>query len=472
MNGPERTRVLAIALGEATWDRIDRYSSRLPFLAGLEASGVRGTTLASQPLDVATSWANIVTGRSPGAHGAFTSLIPDGRGGYRYVRPDDLGVPSLWHLLGGAGVAGGVFNVDLADPADPGPATSFLVTHDPRPRVHPGIVYPPEVYADLTRRFGRWETGAADKTDAEWKEVVERETTVGTDVIVDLLTNRPWRFALVHSHPVAKAQHRFWDDGTDTLEWTYATVDRSLARIADAVGPDTWLFVFSECGAGPICSTVHLNEWLAREGYLHRRAGAARQAGLGVARLQRRLRRFLPRSEALSRLKMRLFGRVASSNVDWDRTRAFAPGNTDQIVLTGPPGDRAAVADEIAGRLGDLRDPEGRRVVERVIRREEWHSTWEHTPDLLVVWADDAFVPVESFDDDVPVFDDWIQPGGSRLFGSHRRHGVLLVRGPGAPHADLGTVATLDLAPTWFDLLGVPIPAEFEGSSFADRLRA
>jgi len=465
-------RILAVAVGEATWDRLHRFGSGLPYLSGLEASGARGTTLASQPLDVATNWANIITGRSPAAHGVFTSLVPDGHGGRRYTRADDLGAPPLWHLLGAAGVPSGVFNVDLADPADAGPATSFLVTHDPRPRVHSGVVYPPEVYADLTGRFGRWESGASDRTPEEWKEMTDREATVQVDVIAHLLTTRPWRFALVHLHEVAKAQHRFWDDGTDRLEWTYQRADRSLARLAEAVGPDTLLFVFSECGAGPIRSSVHLNVWLEQEGFLRRRHGAVQHAGRGLARLQRRVRAILPRSELLSRLKVKVFGKVSASNVDWDRTRAFAPGDTDQILLLGPPDERASLASEITERLLALRDPDGHRVVERVIQRDEWHSAWEHTPDLLVVWSDDAYVPTESFSEDAPVFEGWMRAGDAPLAGSHRRHGVVLVGGRGVPPVDLGTVGAIDLAPTWFDLLGVPVPVEFEGKSFADRLRS
>jgi arylsulfatase A-like enzyme len=47
---------------------------------------------------------------------------------------------------------------------------------------------------------------------------------------------------------------------------------------------------------------------------------------------------------------------------------------------------------------------------------------------------------------------------------------MLLVYGPGIEPGNLGPVKTVDLVPTWLELLGVPMPEGLEGSSFAPRV--
>jgi predicted AlkP superfamily phosphohydrolase/phosphomutase len=270
---------------------------------------------------------------------------------------------------------------------------------------------------------------------------------------------------------IGRAQHRFWDDESGTLQRVYAAVDRAIASIVAAVGPETVVFVFSECGAGPIRHAVHLNAWLEREGFLNRRKGAVQRAGFHLARAHKRLRRVLPRTFDLSGLKMRVRSRITASNIDWSRTRAFALGDTSEIVFRVPASEHAGLAEQLRARLLTLRDPDGRRVVEDVIYRPGGKAPANAAPDLIVVWENDAYMPMERFDDSGRIFDDWCPEFTAWKFtGSHRREGMLLVGGAGIGNEDVGKVRLIDLVPTWLELLGVEVPDELEGSSFAARL--
>ena len=464
-------RVLALGLAEASWDCIHdpSFAAYLPLLTHMESEGARGITLAPQPLVSEALWATVVTGRSAGAHGVFGSARRDGHGSPRAVSGTELAVPPIWRLVEDAGLPVGTFNVSFTDP--PQTATGFMVSRDARPKIHPRLVHPPALYPRLRGRFGQWTMLTMAQTKPEWTSLVPHELDTRTDVLIDLLRTRPWSFALVHMLEVAGAQHRFWNDGTGTLRAVYAAADRAMAKLVEAAGQDTIVFVFSDCGAGPIRHGLDLNAWLEQQGYLHRRRGPVQRLGLSLARVHKRARRLLPRAFDLSGFKMRVRAAISASNVEWSRTRAFSPADASEIVFNVPARERGELADELRSRLLALRDPEGRRVVEDVIPREAWGAPGDSAPDLTIVWEDDAYVPTETFDERGRVFVDWCPQFVDWTFtGSDRREGMLLVSGPGIERTDVGRVRTVDLVPTWLELLGVDIPKELEGSSFAAKL--
>jgi predicted AlkP superfamily phosphohydrolase/phosphomutase len=120
---------------------------------------------------------------------------------------------------------------------------------------------------------------------------------------------------------------------------------------------------------------------------------------------------------------------------------------------------------ELRSRLLTLRDPEGYRVVEEVIPLKDGG--------LSIVWDDDAYVPVDDFESRDQVFVDWRPDSPDWTFtGNHRREGILLASGPGIARTNLGRLKTVDLVPTWLDLLDVAKPKDLEGASFAEKLIA
>lgn len=264
------------------------------------------------------------------------------------------------------------------------------------------------------------------------------------------------RFVLARVTEVSRVQHRHWGD--PSVRTIYEAVDRTLARLIEAAGPDTILFIFSECGAGPLRHGVQLNAWLEREGFLHRRPLPSARTAVSLVRAYRllpaSLRRWLHRRVPAA--KSRAKTAMLSADIDWSRTRALAHAATGEIVL------KTDVAAEVRERLLALRDPEGRRVVEDVIAGDGI---------LQVVWDDDAYAPCENLATPNEVFVEWRIDGREAPYaGCHRREGLVIVHGPGVTSTDLGRIATTDFVPTWLDLLGVPIPDEIKGRSFAGRL--
>ena len=163
--------------------------------------------------------------------------------------------------------------------------------------------------------------------------------------------------------------------------------------------------------------------------------------------------------------------------MDWSRTRAYALG-LGQIYLNLEgreshgvvrPDDAKALDDKIRRELLTLRDPkDDAQVLLDVYRGDElYHGPYiDNAPDLVVGFADGYRVGF--FDAEGGLSRNVVENNDERWSGDHCgasstiSGGVLFVNRPLArPNP-----AITDVAPTVLDLLGVPLRAEFDGSSF------
>jgi predicted AlkP superfamily phosphohydrolase/phosphomutase len=415
--------------------------------------GASAIAVAPQPLDPDPLWAAVVTGKTS----------RDGERSVPGLTAADLTAPPIWRLLEEAGVPSGVFNLKLT--TRPEAVTGFMFARDARPLIRQDLVHPPSLYPRLREQFGVWTTTSTARTKEEWTSVVLREMETRTDVLAELLRTRPWKFALAQLPEVSRAQHRFWQE-PDSVRSIYVAADRAIGRLMDVAGPEATVFVFSECGAGPIRHGVQLNTWLEQEGYLRRRERLLSKIVFSAVRAYRSgIRRLLPGAFDRSSLKVRARAAIEGSGIDWQHTRAFSPRASGKIVFNVPQQQHEARDIELRSRLRSLRDPQGCRVVEEVIPLKDGG--------LSIVWEDDAYVPVDDFESRDQVFVAWRPELPDWTFtGTHRREGILLASGPGIPRTNLGRLKTVDLVPTWLDLLDVAKPKELEGTSFARKLIA
>ncbi|HET8796211.1 MAG TPA: alkaline phosphatase family protein [Thermoanaerobaculia bacterium] len=155
-----------------------------------------------------------------------------------------------------------------------------------------------------------------------------------------ILTNEPWDLVMLHTHVLdwahhllqggLDARHPSYDAGTaprfrEALDGTYELVDRWIASIVSAAGPGANIVVAGDHGQDVVHTVVHLNEWLAREGWLVR---------------------------------------ADDGEIAWHETQAWAAGNYIYLNLAGrddggivAPEDAGALRDAIVAKLYDLADP-------------------------------------------------------------------------------------------------------------------
>lgn len=160
----------------------------------------------------------------------------------------------------------------------------------------------------------------------------------------------------------------------------------------------------------------------------------------------------------------------------WPKMKAFAlPSFSEgyiRINLKGRdaqgivlPSEYNALCDEIIEELHQLKDARtGQPMVKDVVRTREF--ALDSNPklpdaDLVVIWQEESVTDVV----DSPSFGR-IGPVPFLRTGSHRSDGFFIVKGDGIePSSDLDPGHSLDLAPTFMNLMGSPIPDYFEGKT-------
>jgi predicted AlkP superfamily phosphohydrolase/phosphomutase len=180
----------------------------------------------------------------------------------------------------------------------------------------------------------------------------------------DQVSHMMWR-AMDPGHPAYKpADARF----ADTVKKIYEQFDAIVGRTLPRVEAGATLVVMSDHGFTSWRRAFHLNTWLKEQGYLTL------------------LNPDLQNDPGLF------------SNVDWSRTRAYGLGiNGLYINVAGrerdgivDPGEREALAREIAAKLLQVVDPKtGQRAVTRVLRIEEYRDRGhlDVGPDIQVGYA-------------------------------------------------------------------------------------
>ena len=499
-------RVLVIALGEATPDLIQPWADdgRLPAIKALMDRGTGGRLLSQIPPITPQLWATIATGRSPGHHGVFDfwQRGPDGR--FREVHGRDVEQDTIWSLLSERGRPSGILNVPFTFP--PTAIDGFMISGEDAPGPHPSIAHPPELYGEVVERFGRYRLkdifpGGRRKSD--YLTLIPEDVEKQTRVFEYLLATKPWDFGLVFYSATAIAQHYFWSDMTSddpdnpyrgVIEDAYRAVDRAISKLVESAGPETTVFVVSDCGAGPLRAGVHVNNVLERHGLLKRKR---RRSGSKSRGLVRTLRQSVQGN--LNRHKLdslyfwvnRRFGGIKSwvqtylsaSDLEWKSTKAFCRGKEGDIFINlagrdshgivRPGLEYERVRDTIIRIFEELEDPQtGEKAVVRVHRREDLYSgpMVEWAPDLVIEWRDCAYMPTESEKDRDSVFvERWREYMDWPTSGGHRMEGVLVASGPGIRRGgEIEGARIIDLMPTWLSALGEPVPDDLEGIVLED----
>jgi predicted AlkP superfamily phosphohydrolase/phosphomutase len=498
-------RVLVIGLAEATLDLILPWvqAGRLPAFQRLIEEGVHGPLRSRLPLVTPQMWGTVFTGISAGRHGAFDFWQRGANGRFREINGAILRQKRVWQLLAEYGLSSGIVNMPFTYP--PQPFKGYLIAGEDAPGAHPSIASPPQLYDEITARFGRYRLkdifpGGREKSD--YLTLPQEDVEKQTAVLEYLVRQHPTDFFMTFYSATAICQHYFWSDMLSqevhnpyrgVVESAYRALDAAIDRLMQAAGPEARIFVISECGAGPLQSGVNINAWLAREGFLNARAlgrssGALREGWLRTAvagarkQVQGRLQNNLPDSmyylvnRYLAGPKAWVQSYVVNSGIDWAHTRAFSRGKEGHIYINRKgrdprgivePRDYERVWEAIVERLYALVDPAtGEHAVDRVYRASELYAgpLQDTAPDITIAWRDGLYCPHEGKYDEAVFVTRWREYMNWPTSGGHRLDGILFAKGPGIPRGRRIAGARIeDLVPTWLHAFKRPLPGYLEG---------
>jgi predicted AlkP superfamily phosphohydrolase/phosphomutase len=522
----DKKRVLVIGLDGATFDILEPWMEQghLPNLAAIARNGAVGPLQSTIPPNSAPAWTSFMTGMNPGKHGVYGFTRVDPRESYT-IKVNSGAIrrtESIWQILTERGERSILINVPMTYPPDP--IDGLVVTGIDTPGLDSEFTYPPELrheilrlIPDYTLDVRSWGVTAVGERRAHILDDILRMVESRRQLALHLMTTEPWDVFTVVFTATDRAQHFFWrfldpahplyepaeaPKYQDAILRVYRRIDQALGEILARCDEQTTVIVMSDHGFGPQHKLFRINQWLlendflrltytSSNGLMRRLSGAARK-GLyrALDGLQRLVRTRLSdrAKDQLKRLFPRVREQVASqmlfSGVDWSSTRAYHtaefPGSI-RINLKGrevngvvePGSEYEAVCEAIRSALEGYVDPDtGRRIVERVFRREElyWGPCLDMAPDLIVHLADYAYTI------------DWYMPmdgngtGQSSPIvteltgrfavncGSHRPTGIVMLQGPDVEGGvKLGPNQIYDVAPTLLYLLGQSVPADMDG---------
>jgi predicted AlkP superfamily phosphohydrolase/phosphomutase len=511
--------IAIIGLDGATWDLAGPFleAGDMPALAGLIARGASGVLRSTVPPVTFPAWSSFMTGTNPGKHGIFdfTRRVP-GTYEVAFVGSRDRRVPTMWRVLSDAGRRVAVIGVPTTYP--PEPVNGIMVGGFDSP-VTTGIdgsfVHPREFYAEMTRAVGPYAItdfqeltigpGWHDDAFPKILAAVERKR----DLARYVLRRERWDCFMMLFGEADTASHHFWmfaDPASPrfdaagskrfgrALRDVYRRLDAALGDILAELPADATVLVASDHGFGGAGTTVlHLNRWLAEQGWLAFRGGG-RGLGASAARLVRRAALvLLPRGiqERLVRhagrdLARRLESWSRFGAIDMPRTRAFSEelNYAPSIWLNVRGRDRegcvaagaeyeAAVRDLTAELLAWRNPATGAPIVARVHRRDDLYQgpCVADAPDLILELALDGgysypclpTAPGERRSVRRLSPAEHVAGKGGGMNGSHRPEGIWVLAGPAVAPRAATEAAIVDVAPSVLHLAGLPVPSWMDG---------
>lgn len=503
-----------VGLDGATWDVARPMMERgeLPTLRRLVEGGASGPLRSVVHPYTAQAWTTMATGCGQGRHRILDFWERDfSRYGFRLLNASHRAVPSLWGWLSARRRRVVVVNVPMTYP--PEPVAGVLISGRDTPGLGAAYTHPPELKAELAQLAGEpyvivpddWLYTRRGQPDRARDELF-RELRVRFRVVRELLRREPWDLAWFVVSATDGAAHFFWKyhdpahplhtpEGAatygDVVREVYRRADAELGRLLEEVGDGAAVLVVSDHGQGPQTPlAVHLNLWLAQEGYLTFARGGRGGPRRAVARALRAVKRVaydrlsfqnltLARRLFPDWLRRELGQETFFGGIDWARTRAYSEevrGNIwvnlkgrDPAGTVEPGAEYEALRDALIAGLSSLRNPlTGEPLVRRVWRREELYTGpyVDRFPDLVVETdTPEVFRPRGDYRGKEPVrVLGREELAALKTSGVHRMEGIFVARAPGVrAGAQVQGASLQDLAPTILYLLGEPIPGHMDG---------
>lgn len=507
----QKRRILVVAWDGAPPDLLAHWCAEgsLPTLSGIMTRGGHGKLRSTYPPLTGPAWSSFMTGKSPGNHGIF-EFFRRQEDSYSQVLsgPSSIDGKALWRLLSDAGRKVGVMNVPLTYP--PEEVNGFLISGLLTPRDCDDWAYPQGLVEELREHVGPYLIHHDAKyTKSNVENLIAEQHAIlksRTEAALYLMKAKEWDLFMVHYYGSDRMTHEFWHlldpshPQHDPQEYErfgnvvlafFQKLDADLGRLISELNQDDVLMLMSDHGMGKVTKFINVNSWLLSEEFIRLREDVASRfryalfrLGFNYYSLGKLVLKLGLGSQAIrmgrgrrQQLQEKVF--CSFRDVDWSTTRAYSMGNYGQIFVNlkgrepqgcvDPGREYEQVLDELTDKLYGLVDPEsGRRIIERVFRRDEVHAGRyvDRAADLMFLTRDMEYKALGLSDFNSPRTLELVYG----CTGNHRMDGIFALQGETVIREGVTVegAAIQDLTPTILYLLGVPIPCEMDGRVLKD----
>jgi predicted AlkP superfamily phosphohydrolase/phosphomutase len=446
----------------------EKFLPWMPNVRKLLGKSRYGTLLSTDPPITVPAWAVMFSGVDPGTLGIY---------GFRHRKLgsyDEMYTPSsemlpyplLWDLLSRRGHRVAVVGMP---PGYPPPHVNGVYISDfLTPDNATDFVYPESYRAEI-QRTAKGEYMFDVTFRAEDRDRVEREVFEMTRrrfaVARELWRKERWDLFAVHEIGPDRIHHAFWKffDPThpkyvtgspfnSTAERYYKLLDEEIAQFLELVPDDVAVWIASDHGSQAMEGCFCINEWLIRNGYLTL-AGPRPAPGTPLDAVP----------------------------IDWGRTRIWGAGGYYARLFinvkgrepkgTVAPGDVPALIRELDDGLRKVVGPDGKPLgVEILDPHRVYRSVRGDPPDLMAYFRDLRWRSAGTIGyEGLFLAENDTGPDDS----VHSMDGFFMLYSPedGKPAGRLPDQSILDVAPTFMQRMGLPIPPHVQGKPIVDLLR-
>lgn len=498
-----RVLVVGYDAAEATLLEAWAEAGRLPALTALTRAGTTVRLANSLETLPGAIWPELTTGISCGRRALFfhPRQVHTGEAVVRPVDADEVDAEEqFWVRAARQGRRIAVLDLPQTVPA-PGVDGIQLFEWGLHDRNFAITSEPPELLADLRRRFGDHPVDVCDlahgRTVAGYERLLD-DLLAGISTkrtfATELLDREPWDLFAIgvgESHCVGHQFRHFADPSDprhdpvtprrlqDAMGAVYEAMDATLGALVERAGPDATIVLVASHGMGPYIGGYQLLPILLERMGLAPRPNRAAQAPSRLPEPVRDvLRRVVPARARHRRLVAT--GRLHTRTWLESPTCQAAPVENNRcgairLNLVGrephgcvvPGAEADALVERLRRELLDLRVPEtDERIVVRVVTADEAFGPDHHpdVPDVLVVFRDDLGRLERCWSPSLGSIEKPIDNPRLPRTGDHTVESRLWACGPGIPAGAVRSDGNvLDLAPTVLTLLGCEIPPGLDG---------
>jgi predicted AlkP superfamily phosphohydrolase/phosphomutase len=277
---------MLIGLDGAEPTLVNRWMAegRLPNLSKIAARGSFLPCASTTPFATFPAWTTCTTGVNPGQHGIIDfTRMKTGEYAIQFVNATARRAPAIWNTLSEAGKRCCVLGVPATYP--PEPLNGVMVSGFDSPvttGIDASFVYPQSEYISLKQwTFADFQESNIDEG---WHDMALEKLLKGIDtkerMACDLLNREPWDFFMMVYGESDTVSHHFWmfhdpdsprfrPGHENAIQQVYERLDQAVGKMMACVDDDVIIGIVSDHGfGGSGTGVVHLNNWLAENGYL------------------------------------------------------------------------------------------------------------------------------------------------------------------------------------------------------------
>lgn len=478
------TKLLVLGIDAFDPDFFYAHRDVLPHLDSIASGGRWGRLRSTIPPVTGPAWTTAFSGMNPGRTGITSFTSSDIDIDHSVLDSRDVKVPRVWNVLSAQDLRCAVIGVPLAYPVEE--INGLMVGGFMTPSMDVPFTYPPSLQRDLVASGYEPSIGLSHDPGAEGEllDRIHRTARVKYEWTHEWLAQDDWDcFLVVYSEPdwvqhllVRPEDHPDHRVNNERLLAFFIELDAHVGRLLRAAGPDATTLVCSDHGFGHFVRRyVHVNRFLANEGYVVMKGGVRRSLRRTVGRHLRGLTRLPGWRQLRQRLSVEVVRaglEIANgSEDDFDLAQSSAifhhqfwfMGYVDLNEDLFEDREQFDVArDRIINLLRELVDPRTNLPVFGGVyaRDEVFHGPFaDREPDIVCLFAQGyggsdlasprlvSELPVQSV------------PGAM-----HRRDGIWMLGGPTvATDSDVITLDLQDIAPLIFHILGASPPRALDG---------